>query len=89
MFWGNCAVHLIVPQEIVSSFDEQELQYTFDDDLLEDPPAVVQCRLRRRLLAVILRRGQGCRDNRLTVAIYRNVRKLCSNTNNGYPPFVS
>lgn len=68
MFWGNRAVHLIVPQKIVSSFDEQELQDAFDDDLLENPPTVVQRRLGRPL-AVILCRRQGCRDNRLTVAI--------------------
>lgn len=42
MFWRDRAVHLIVPQKIVSSFDEQELQDAFDDDLLEDPPTVVQ-----------------------------------------------
>jgi hypothetical protein len=89
MFWGNRAVHLIVAQQIVSRFDEQELQYAFDYNLLKDPPAIVQCRLRRRPLAVMLRRGQGCRDNRLTIPIYRNVRKVNPSTNNGNLPFVS
>jgi hypothetical protein len=90
VFWGNRAVHLIVPQQIVGRFDKQELQHAFDDDLLKDPPAIVQCRLgRRSLLAVILRRGQGRGDNRLTVAICRKVRKVYSNTNNEDLPFVS
>ena len=89
MFWGNRAVHLVVPQQIVRRFDEQELQYAFDDDLLEYPPAIVQCRLRRRPLTVILRRRQGCGDNCLTIAICRNVRKVHLNTNNRDLPFVS
>ena len=89
MFWGNRAVHLIVPQQIVRRFDEQKLQHAFDDDLLEYPPTIVQCRLGRRPLAVILRRRQGCRDNRLTITICRNIRKVYLNSDNRDLPFVS
>jgi hypothetical protein len=55
MLWGDREVHLVVPQQVIGCFNEQELQDAFDDDLLEDPPTIVQCRLGGRLLALVLR----------------------------------
>jgi hypothetical protein len=41
VLWGNRSIHFVVSQQIVRRFDEQELQHAFDDNLLEDPPAII------------------------------------------------
>jgi hypothetical protein len=42
LIWWHRIVDLVVPQKVTKSFNEQELQNTFDDNLLEDTTSVVK-----------------------------------------------
>jgi hypothetical protein len=42
LIWRYCPIDIIVPEEVVGCFNQQELKDAFDDDLLEDTTSIVQ-----------------------------------------------
>ena len=69
LIWWHRIVDLVVPQEIIKGFNEQELQYTFDDYLLEDTTSVVEVRPSVGVSFFGTGRRQRCRDYGISVCL--------------------